>query len=148
MPTGMRILALVLLWNMMAFTAASAQQAGDEPLQECEESPSCAYEERVYPHDPDHVFATARRAIHRMSPVDLDVDEEALSLKAAFRVFFFLDDLSIALHRIDAGTAVHIRSASRTAFWDAGTNRRRIKSFFDRLDSLLREDAGDVAGET
>ncbi len=135
----MRILAPLLFCAWIAVLPASGQEALDGPLPECEDSQRCAYEERAYPHEAEHLFATVRRAINRMTPVDLNVDEESLRLTAAFRVFFFLDDVNIALRPLDGGTQLYIRSASRTTFWDGGTNKRRINGFFERLDELLEE---------
>ncbi len=140
----MRVLAPILLSAWIAFSPASAQDLPDEPLSECEDVQRCAYDERVYEHDADLLFAYVRRAINRMSPVDLQVNEDLHQLSAAFRVFFFLDDLSITLKPVDKGTKLYIRSESRSTFWDGGTNKRRINGFFDRLEDLLAQAAPEL----
>lgn len=127
----------MLLCTWIALTPATAQDSHGGPPAECEDAQRCAYDERLYPHEALALFSNVRRAINRMSPVDLDVDEDALELSAAFRVFFFLDDLKIMLQPEHDGTRLYIRSASRSTFWDGGTNKRRIGGFFDRLDDLL-----------
>lgn len=141
-----RIAALVLLGTCLNAHPLFAQDEASNPLPPCPDTPGCASDVRSYPVEANELFEVVRRAIHRMTPVDLDVHEDSLRLTAAFRVFFFLDDLTVALERLEVGTQLYVRSASRSGFWDAGTNRRRINGFFERLERLLDEMPDESAG--
>ncbi|MEO1962858.1 MAG: DUF1499 domain-containing protein [Cycloclasticus sp.] len=60
-------------------------------------------------------------------------DEQTLHAEFTSRVFGFVDDLDLIL---DTNTAtLHVRSASRTGYYDFGVNRRRV----EKLRSLLTE---------
>ena len=123
----------------------AAQPADDLPIEACADEAYCALESRHLSHGAAELFDAAQRSIHRMSPVDLEQDEDNYRIRAAFRVLFFLDDMHVAIEPGNNGSTLHVRSESRSGVWDAGVNRRRVERFFRTLQRIL-EDAAAAAG--
>ena len=131
----MRTLLLFLLLPGM-FLRASAAGAGDAGLPPCPSSPNC-----VSSHDPDPARRVdpipfrgttkeAREAIETVVPSFPRATIVASSgnlVRAEFRSRLgFVDDVEF---RIDeAAGVIHVRSASRTGYWDFGVNRRRVEA--------------------
>lgn len=57
-------------------------------------------------------------------------------IDAEFRVFFFIDDVTIRVEPNDTGCRVWVRSSSRVGDSDLGVNKRRVNKFFNKLRIL------------
>jgi len=56
----------------------------------------------------------------------------------------FVDDVEF---RIDeAAGVIHVRSASRTGYWDLGVNRRRVEAIREAFGTLMEKRRGDGPG--
>jgi len=61
-------------------------------------------------------------------------DEHRIHAEITSRVFGFVDDLDLIINTEQQ--VIHVRSASRTGYYDFGVNRRRV----EKLRSLLKSD--------
>ncbi|MBV1875680.1 MAG: DUF1499 domain-containing protein [Cycloclasticus sp.] len=61
-------------------------------------------------------------------------DEHRIHVEITSRVFGFVDDLDLIISTEQQ--IIHVRSASRTGYYDFGVNRRRV----EKLRSLLKSD--------
>lgn len=111
-------------------------------LAPCPDSPNCVSsrdddpDRRIAPlavrGDPFEVMARVKRIVTAMPRTQV-VDEQPGYLHVEFtsRIFGFVDDVEFALDE-QAGV-VHVRSASRSGYWDFGVNRRRVEDIRERL---------------
>lgn len=136
----------LIFWLAAAAVAAAPGQAQDL-LPPCPDSPNCV---SSLSEDPRRFVAPLRlegdpqegwaRLVERVAalPRTRIVRRTDRSLDAECRsaLFGFVDDLALRLDA-EAGVA-HVRSASRTGYWDLGVNRRRVEA--------LREASPAAAG--
>jgi uncharacterized protein (DUF1499 family) len=112
------------------------------------------------PASPNCVSSQATDPARRIEPLAYPPGQEQLALKALLQVmhevprteiteqsdsvikavvqsalFRFKDDLEFRFER-DAAV-IHIRSASRTGYWDLGTNRRRVDRIRTDFSALV-----------
>jgi len=131
----MRTLVLFLLLPGMALLT-SAAGAGDADLPPCPSSPNCVSSRDPDPSrrvDPIPFRGTAEEArealetVLRSLPRVTIVASSGSMVRAEFRSRLgFVDDVAF---RIDeAAGVIHVRSASRTGYWDFGVNRRRVET--------------------
>lgn len=112
-------------------------QSDPNPLPRCPDSPNCERESRTFSLAPGALFEQAQQALQAMNPAELSVQPADRRAQAVVRVFFFKDDVEIAVTSTGEGATLHIRSASRTGHSDLGVNRRRVKRFFRALEKEL-----------
>ncbi len=89
---------------------------------------------------PAVVFEEAARAAASMpgwEVVHTDPLRRTVEGVSTTRVFRFRDDFVIEVRPMPDGSAVHMRSKSRDGKGDIGANARRIRTFFDALQSRL-----------
>ena len=100
---------------------------------------NCVRRSRSYEgRTPDQLVPPIEDALLAMQPEELDMrGEDAGRIHAVFRVLIFRDDVHLAVEAHADGTALHVRSASRTGRFDFGVNRRRAKRFFRLLEDEL-----------
>jgi len=127
-------LSFLLLSGFSLF--ASAAGPWDSDLPPCPASPNC-----VSSRDPDPARRVdpipfrgtpeeareALEAVLRSLPRATIVASSGIGIRAEFRSLLgFVDDVEF---RIDeAAGVIHVRSASRTGYWDLGVNRRRVET--------------------
>ena len=104
------------------------------PLEACPRPTNCERETRLYAEAPEALFERAEAALQSMNPVETVADIPAREVSAVFRVFVFKDDVTVAVTPHEEGSALHIRSASRTGRNDFGVNRKRVNEFYAALD--------------
>jgi hypothetical protein len=74
-----------------------------------------------------------------------DEDEGLLRAECQTRLFRFVDDVVVRISLdADAQTRVDMESTSRLGYHDLGTNRRRVRRFFDDLDRAVARPAAPV----
>ena len=106
----------------------------ENPLPPCPATPNCARETRLYPEAPDLLFARVQRAVEALRPAEAYLRSGDRRLNTVFRVFFFKDDVALAVTPHAGGSALHVRSASRVGRSDLGVNARRVRRLFRELD--------------
>lgn len=117
---------------LLVFFAATSglSDAGVRPLSPCPDSPNCVCSEpptsSVDPlpvgTDPARSWAVLLDCIRTMNGDIVQSEDGYVHALFSSRVFGFVDDLEC---RLD-GAMIHVRSASRTGWWDMGVNRKRI----------------------
>ena len=136
---------LIFWLTVSAVSAAPGHAQGLLPA--CPDSPNCV---SSLSEDPQRFVAPLRlegdpqegwaRLVARVAalPRTRIVRRTDRSLDAECRsaLFGFVDDLSLRLDEREG--VVHVRSASRTGYWDLGVNRRRVEG--------LREASQAAAG--
>jgi uncharacterized protein (DUF1499 family) len=76
--------------------------------------------------DPQQTLATLKQLILAMPRTHvLEQNESYLHIEFRSRLFDFSDDVEIFIDA--AEQVIHIRSASRTGYWDFGANRKRVE---------------------
>lgn len=68
-----------------------------------------------------------------------DTENFTLELTARTSLLRFVDDVAIRVSSRNGATQVDMRSKSREGLLDAGTNAKRINSFFDQLTTFLAQ---------
>jgi uncharacterized protein (DUF1499 family) len=88
------------------------------------------------PLPPAEAMAHVERAIRQLSRWRIEAtDPRAGTITATrrTRLFRFIDDVTIRLGPVSAGTRMHAQSKSRVGASDLGQNRRNIIELFDAL---------------
>jgi uncharacterized protein (DUF1499 family) len=145
----MRIVLLFLLLPWM-FLLASSAGAGDADVPPCPTSPNCVSSRdpdpssRVDPIPFTGTAAEAREGIEtvvRSFPRAIVVDASGMVVRAEFRSLLgFVDDVEF---RIDeAARVIHVRSASRSGYWDFGVNRRRVEAIREAFGNVMEKGSG------
>ena len=148
---AMRMLLIFLLLPGMSLLASAA---GDPDLPPCPSSPNCVSSRdpdparRVDPIPFTGTAADARKGIEtvvRSFPRAVVVDSSGMVVRAEFRSRLgFVDDVVFRID--DAAGVIHVRSASRTGYWDLGVNRRRVEAIREAFGGAMEKRSGDVPG--
>jgi len=149
----MRTLVLFLLLPGMSLLAAAAG-AGEADLPPCPSSPNCVSSRDPDPSrrvDPIPFRGTveeareALEAVVRSLPRATIVASSGIGIRAEFRSLLgFVDDVEF---RIDgAAGVIHVRSASRTGYWDFGVNRRRVETIREAFGNMPENRRGGGPG--
>ena len=145
-------LIFLLLPGLSLF--ASAAGAGDADLPPCPSSPNCVSSRDPDPSrrvDPIPFQRTAEEArevletVLRSLPRATIVASSGSRIRAEFRSRLgFVDDVEF---RIDeAAGVIHLRSASRTGYWDLGVNRRRVEAIRNAFVNVMEQRRGVGTG--
>jgi uncharacterized protein (DUF1499 family) len=122
-------LAILVCLGLASCSVATARGIEDGRLRPCPGSPNCVSSEApdrdLEPFAPAGEDGWERLRIGIVTQGGIIEAEDTGYLHATFRsrVFGFVDDLEC---RMDDGL-IHVRSASRTGWWDLGANRRRVE---------------------
>ena len=133
---------------------ASAAGPGEADLPPCPSSPNCVSSRDPDPSrrvDPIPFRGTpeeAREALEevlRSRPRATIVASSGVVIRAEFRSLLgFVDDVEF---RIDgAAGVIHVRSASRTGYWDFGVNRRRVETIREAFGNMPENRRGGGPG--
>ena len=134
----MKKLSLFLFFIMCSHASVSAND-----LKPCTEKPNCVSSKA----DDEHAIApfqlkqnqpvNQQRLLEVLNQLDNNIavihDENHIHAEITSRVFGFVDDLDLIINMEQQ--LIHVRSASRTGYYDFGVNRRRI----EKLRSLLKQ---------
>jgi uncharacterized protein (DUF1499 family) len=121
----------------MTLTTGQANPASAKKLPLCPKSPNCVSSQST---DVDHfiapfkitgnteaAWAVLKKALLKQSRTVITEETGAtLHAEATSLIFRFIDDIDAILD-IDA-RLIHIRSASRTGYYDLGVNRKRVEA--------------------
>lgn len=146
----MKILHLFLIVSALAMAVTG--HAGDiltdggeiVPLRPCPESPNCVSslstdsQHKITPlrvtGDPDAAIRGLAAIVGGMKRSTI-IRQDAESLAVEFRTLLgFVDDAEFVLSRDEE--VIHVRSASRTGYWDLGVNRKRVEQIREQFGRL------------
>jgi len=144
---SMRILLIFLLLPGMPLLASAA---GDPDLPPCPSSPNCVSsgdpdpDRRVDPIPFRGTAAGAREDLEtvvRSLPRSEVVASSGNIVRAEFQSLLgFVDDVEFRIH--EAAGVIHVRSASRTGYWDLGANRRRVEAIQKAFGNVMEQRRG------
>lgn len=98
------------------------------PLPDCPDSPNCERISQAYDVPADTLLAATQQALDQLGPAQLQLQPDARRASAVYRAgLIFKDDVDVAVDSTDAGSRLHVRSASRVGQSDLGVNARRVK---------------------
>lgn len=118
----------------------SGVESVENPLPPCPGSPNCIRITKQLNYTADSTFAASKLALQEMGPESLTAKPEQWKLETVFRLFLFRDDMVLQVTEKDSiSSYLHIRSASRVGESDLGVNRRRVRTFLDKLETKLPE---------
>jgi len=150
---AMRTFLIVLLLPVMSLLS-SAAGAGESDLPPCPSSPNCvssgdpAPARRVDPIPFRGTPEEAREALEaavRSLPRSKVIASSGNLVRAEFRSLLgFVDDVEF---RIDeAAGVIHVRSASRSGYWDFGVNHRRGEAIREAFGTVMEKRSGGGPG--
>ncbi|MGR8933952.1 MAG: DUF1499 domain-containing protein [Gammaproteobacteria bacterium] len=122
---------------VMTLSTTQAAAAAEKKLPLCPNSPNCVSSQAT---DAGHVIApfkftvaaesaweALKNALRSQTRTVITADTgESLHAEASSLIFRFVDDIDALLDR--EAQLIHIRSASRTGYYDLGVNRKRIEA--------------------
>ena len=109
------------------------------PLPECPSSPNCERISTAHEVPADRLFTSTRNALAALGPVTLEADADSMRAHAVYRVaLVFKDDVDVAVDSTATGSALHVRSASRTGYDDLGVNRRRVQRLLSAVSDSIQ----------
>jgi uncharacterized protein (DUF1499 family) len=131
-----KVYTICLLLIAMGTTQSMATEKSLMQLKNCPDSPNCVSSQstdqshRVSPiafqGDPQQTLVTLKQLILAMPRTRvLEQNESYLHIEFRSRLFDFSDDVEVFVDA--AEQVIHIRSASRTGYWDFGANRKRVQ---------------------
>lgn len=90
---------------------------------------------------PERVAAVVAQALPQVRGLAIgrpeQVTTDGLAATAAYRVYFFLDDVQTLVVPEGSGAVLHLRSAARTGNNDFGVNRRRVARIIAAVQTEL-----------
>ena len=137
-----RILIIILLFPLLSHTFA---QDIEKINMTCPDSPNCVsskldtnssqyIEPLTFKDSPDEAMARLKAALLDEKRITIITNEPAvLRAELGSSVFRFVDDVEFIL--LAEQGVIHVRSMSRTGYYDFGVNRRRV----ERIRNLFRK---------
>jgi uncharacterized protein (DUF1499 family) len=140
-----RFLGLIVAFGLLSTGCSSpalppAHSAN--PLPECPDSPNCERVSTTYDVPADTLYAATQQALDALDPTQLRRQSDAMRASAVYRVaLVFKDDVAVAVDSTEAGSRLHVRSASRVGHSDLGVNARRVHRLLETVAANLSSDA-------
>lgn len=131
------MLLVVLLAATPALSGTGARALAPCPSSPncvCSEPPTASVDALLAGTDPDRAWSVLLDCIRTMNGNIVQSDNGYAHAEFRSRIFGFVDDLEC---RLD-GSVIHVRSASRTGWWDMGVNRKRVETLRLLLAERLR----------
>ena len=141
-PLPQKPIVYILLLFATARLAAVEQDITNMPLKKCPDTPNCVSSQSTESSQlikPIAFTGSAEAALTRIKQTLLSfprtrlVTEREHYLQVEFRsqLLKFVDDVEVIVD--PAEKVLHIRSASRTGYWDFGANRKRVEQIRGRF---------------
>ena len=140
-----------MLWGINGYSVGRPHNLGlkNNMLLPCPKSPNCVLSQASDPKhqiQPIHYSTPVETAKERLNKVILSMDgtriitQDEVYWHAEFttRWLRFIDDVEFYFHESEA--LIHLRSASRSGYWDLGVNRKRTKEIRSRFEELAKGD--------
>ena len=136
-----------MLWSTGVCSALRPENLGlkNNLLLSCPKSPNCVLSQASDPKhqiDPIHFTSCVEIAKERLNQVILSmVDTRIITQNKVYwhvefttRWMRFVDDVEFYFPKSEA--LIHLRSASRSGYWDLGVNRKRVEKIRSRFEEL------------
>ena len=136
-----------MLWSNSGCSGARPDNLGlkNNLLLSCPKSPNCVLSQVSDPKHqihPIHYTSSVEIAKERLNQVIMSmVDTRIITQTGDYwhvefttRWLRFIDDVEFYFPESEA--LVHLRSASRTGYWDLGVNRKRVEGIRSRFEEL------------
>ena len=140
-----------MLWGINGFSVGRPHNLGlkNNLLLPCPKSPNCVLSQASDPKhqiQPIHYSTSAETAKERLNQVILSMDgtriitQDEVYWHAEFttRWLRFIDDVEFYFH--ESEVLIHLRSLSRSGYWDLRVNRKRTKVLSSRFEELAKGD--------
>ena len=140
-----------MLWGISGYSVDRPHNHGlkNNMLLPCPKSPNCVLSQSSDPKhqiQPIHYSTSVETAKERLNQVILSLDgtriitqdEEYWHVEFITRWLRFIDDVEFYFPVSEA--LIHLRSASRSGYWDVGVNRKRTKEIRSRFGELAKGD--------
>ena len=138
-----------MLWSTSGCSAPRPDNLGlkNNLLLSCPKSPNCVLSQTSDPKHqihPIHYTSSVKIAKERLNQVILSmVDTRIITQNKVYwhvefttRWLRFIDDVEFYFPESEA--LIHLRSASRSGYWDLGVNRKRVEEIRSRFEELAR----------
>ena len=124
--------------SMLFLISVVAQEIAESPLPPCPPSDNCIHAAYHYTLTPSVLADHVEHSLRALSPESLESGFTDMHvLHAVYKVWFFRDDVHIAIIKNGEKSTLFIRSASRTGYSDLGVNRRRVDRIIKKLERLI-----------
>jgi len=140
-----------MLWSTSGCSAPRPDNLGlkNNLLLSCPKSPNCVLSQASdlkHLIHPIHYTSSVEIAKERLNQVILSmVDTRIITQNKVYwhvefttRWLRFIDDVEFYFPESEA--LIHLRSASRSGYWDLGVNRKRTKEIHSRFEELAKVD--------
>ena len=138
-----------MLWSTSGSSGARPDNLGlkNNLLLSCPKSPNCVLSQasdQKHQIHPFHYTGSVEIAKERLNQVILSmVDTRIITQNKVYwhvefttRWLRFIDDVEFYFPESEA--LIHLRSASRSGYWDLGVNRKRVEEIRSRFEELAR----------
>ena len=138
-----------MLWGINGYSVGRPHNLGlkNNMLLPCPKSPNCVLSQasdQKHQIHPIHYTSSVEIAKERLNQVILSmVDTRIITQNKVYwhvefttRWLRFIDDVEFYFPESEA--LIHLRSASRSGYWDLGVNRKRVEEIRSRFEELAR----------
>jgi len=138
-----------MLWSTSGGSAGRPHNLGlkNNMLLPCPKSPNCVLSQASDPKhqiQPIHYSTSVETAKERLNQVILSISDARIitqnevywHVEFTTRWLRFIDD--VEFYFPESKPLIHLRSASRSGYWDLGVNRKRVEEIRSRFEELAR----------
>ncbi|MBT4184059.1 MAG: DUF1499 domain-containing protein [Deltaproteobacteria bacterium] len=139
-----------MLWGINGFSVGRPHNIGlkNNLLVACPRSPNCVLSQASdakHKIKPIYYSTSVEMAKERLNQVILSFRDAQIitqnevywHVKFTTRWLGFIDDVEFYFPESEA--LIHLRSASRSGYWDLGANRKRVEEIRSRFEDLAKE---------
>ena len=139
-----------MLWGINGFSVGRPHNIGlkNNLLVACPRSPNCVLSQASdakHKIKPIYYSTSVEMAKERLNQVILSFRDAQIitqnevywHVKFTTRWLRFIDDVEFYFPESEA--LIHLRSASRSGYWDLGANRKRVEEIRSRFEELAKE---------
>ena len=139
-----------MLWGINGFSVGRPHNIGlkNNLLVACPRSPNCVLSQASdakHKIKPIYYSTSVEMAKERLNQVILSNSDARIitqnevywHVKFTTRWLRFIDDVEFYFPESEA--LIHLRSASRSGYWDLGANRKRVEEIRSRFEELAKE---------
>ena len=139
-----------MLWGINGFSVGRPNNIGlkNNMLLPCPRSPNCVLSQASdakHKIKPIYYSTSVEMAKERLNRVILSFRDTKIitqnevywHVKYTTRWLDFIDD--VEFYFLESESLIHLRSASRSGYWDLGANRKRVEEIRSRFEDLAKE---------
>ena len=141
---------VIMLWGINGFSVGRPNNIGlkNNMLLPCPRSPNCVLSQASdakHKIKPIYYSTSVEMAKERLNQVILSFRDAKIitqnevywHIKFTTRWLGFIDD--VEFYFPESEPLIHLRSASRSGYWDLGANRKRVEEIRSRFEELAKE---------